>query len=269
MRTLVVLAVVGAAVAMPAAAEPPRATWADWVGSYHGKLAWSASCTAPGNAQATLALDATDGVLAIDLAPAGAALRAMTLVGDDTGWSGRQADVEVQLVRPRANQLALRVAFDSGCTLTAQLARATTGVPACDALVAWGAVEARCTKQSQKLEEASKLVATKWKAADAPRCTARADKLAHALVDAGCAPHPDPLIGVRARDCLDLVAAADKLARCGTAPTELTNTLAQEAHGLAAAAQTAEKATLPYVERQCRDARTMVSTVATRYRCQL
>src|SRR5258706_7647722 len=108
------LAVAAGAIAAPPA---PAITWADWVGDWDGKLKW-ASCAIEGPASATFAIDATDGVIAIDLSSAGSGFGRMTLVEDGTGWSGQQSDVSVHLTRGKTG---IDVALDllSGCTIRA------------------------------------------------------------------------------------------------------------------------------------------------------
>ena len=73
-----VLAIGGGALARPATAP----TWADWVGDWEGKLKWT-SCTSDGEPSATIALDATDGAMAIDLASGGAGLGSLSLLEDN------------------------------------------------------------------------------------------------------------------------------------------------------------------------------------------
>ena len=249
-----------------AAPDIPSATWADWVGSYRGTLAWR-DCAIAGSASAILALDAADGVLSIDLAPARPGLRAMSLVAEDGAWSAQQGDVKLKITR-RADRLELVVELDSGCRMTARLQRASTGVASCDRLVAWSRVESRCTKlRDAPLEDAGKVAGTKWRVADANSCAARAAKLEASLVDVGCAPYPDPLIGVRARECLELASESAKLSRCGNVPADLKDAVVFDAGALASAAQSADRATLPYVERQCRDAKATIVALATRFGC--
>jgi hypothetical protein len=271
----IIAAVASGAIAAPAS-SPPAATWADWVGAWSGKLAWS-NCATSGAASATLALDAVDGALDVDLAPAGAALGRFSLVEDDRGLSAQHADVAVHVDRRRgAPGLDLAVRFDSGCTLRAQLARPASGIPACDELEAWTRIESRCTKLSGKpLEDATAIARERdgWlKARGAVRgklaeqCVARAGKVEAELVGAGCAPNRDPYHGVRAKDCLALVDAANRLARCVPQSTEARE-LATEGSMLSAAAETADTASLPVVERQCRDAHQKVSALATRFSC--
>jgi hypothetical protein len=89
------------------------------------------------------------------------------------------------------------------------------------------------------------------------------------MIDKGCAPHPDPNIGTRAAACRSLVDATNKLARCGRVPREIMDRLSGRASALDAASQSAEKATLGYVERQCKDAQVEVTATATQFTCQL
>lgn len=280
----------------PFSAQP--LIWADWVGDYTGKLAWR-GCAVPGSASGTVAIDAVDAVVSIDSAALGGGLRAMSLVesDDDGGWSGQQGDVQLRVTRAKpAAALAatatataatatttataattaaidLAIELDSGCTVRGQLARPTTSVAACDRLVGWSRIEARCSKLAQQnrkpLEDAALIAKTRWRPADAERCAARAEKLELSLIDAGCAPHPDRAIGTRAPECQRLVDTAARVARCKTLPPALESELTRKAQALAAAAQTAEPATLPYVEEQCRDGQRLVASIATRFQCPL
>jgi hypothetical protein len=192
----------------------------------------------------------------------------MTLVEDDGGgWSARQGDVAVRVTRPRAHAIRLAVELASGCTVRGTLVRATTRVAACDRLLGWTRIAARCTKPGAPRDAITAPRTTRWRKADAARCEARADTLALALVDAGCAPHPDPAIGVRAAACRAVVEATGRLGRCGRVPAELARRLDGTARALAAAAQSADAGTLGVVERQCRDAAADVASVATRFGC--
>ncbi len=247
-----------------ASAAPQVVSWADWVGSYDAKLVWR-SCSAPGTTSAQVSLDASDAVVTVDLTGLGAGFRPMSLVDEAAGWSAQQGDVKVRLTRPRTDQLELIVELDSGCTIRGQLRRASTGVATCDRLLGWARVEARCTKLSAaRLADA---LPKKWRASDAASCARRATELETSLIDAGCAPHPDPMIGVRAPRCLALAAASARLSRCGTAPADLKQTFTLIAGALASAAQSAEPSTLPYVEQQCEDEQAMLAAVARRFSC--
>ncbi len=251
-------------VATPAIAD----TWADWVGDYHGKLTWD-HCTAAGAREPTIPIDAVDGAMRIDLAPAGAALHALPLTTEDRAWVAQDGDLRVRVTHERPSSIDLVIDYDSGCRASGHLVRVSSGVAACDALVAWSRIEHACTKTTARLEDPTALAKRRWKPADATSCRARADRLAVAMIDAGCAPHPDPEIGTRAVACRALVDATAKLQRCGRLAPESARALADTATGLLSAAQTAEPATLPYVERQCKDLRAKLVTIAAQARCQL
>lgn len=266
---------VGIAVVLAAgrAAAEPRASYADWAGDYRGKLTWSAQCTVAGAREATLAVNAFDGVLTIDLATARPGLRAMTLVEDDpeattSSWSGVQGDLAVKLTRPTPGALVVVLESDLGCRMTGRLARPVIAIAACERLVGWARVESTCAARSEnRQEDLAKLTAIKWRASDHEQCTNRADRLELALIDAGCAPHPDPAIGTRARNCLELSQAIGRLARCGKVPPPRIRQLEQLAANLRAAAHTATAATLPVVERECRDARALATAMTTEFHC--
>ena len=253
--------------AAPAAAAAPATTWADWVGDWHGKLRWT-SCIVDGAPAATVRVEATDGAVTIDLAKAGEALGVMSLVEQDGGWIGQHGDVVLHLTRTHGDDLALAVDFGSGCALRATLRRPSVGIPACDRLVAWSAVEARCTKLVRPhLEAQARLVRQEaaWTAARgdaqgriAAQCTARGAKVEAELVDAGCAPNPDPQVGLRGAECRALREGAAWLGRCSRMPPDVQAAVAQEAMALASAARTARDAELPIVEAQCHELRTRI-----------
>jgi len=223
-----------------------------------------------------VSLDAVDAVMSIDLGKLGGGLRAMSLASDDGGWSARQGDVQVRIARgkPAApNAVELLVELDSGCSARGRLQRASTGVPACDRLAGWTRIEARCSKLAQRgespLEDTALVARTRWRPADAAQCAARAAKIERALIDAGCALHPDPAIGARAADCLRLADDTARVVRCKRLPPDFEAALLQTADSLRAAAETAERATLGVVEQQCRDAKATLAVIATRFQCPL
>jgi hypothetical protein len=261
---------VSAGIAWAAPDPVPAPPWSEWVGDFEGALAWR-NCSAPGAAKATIAIDAVDGAIAVDLTAARGGLGKMSLLEDEGGvLAAQQGDLKVTLARPSkiANAVDLMIELESGCSITGRLARPTCGVAACDRLMTWARVEAKCTKLTKgALEDPAALAKKAWKPADAAACVARADRLEHALVDAGCAPHPDPMIGVRAPECLALTQVAQRLARCGSIPRELSEPIANRATALAAAAQTANAGVVPVVDAQCREARIEVVAVSTRFRC--
>jgi hypothetical protein len=273
---LVALAL-GTAMAAPAPASPVVVPWADWVGDWTGKLTWS-SCSAEGAARATISVEAIDGAVSVDLSRAGSALGELSLVPAPTAWTGQQGDVTVHLQRStKSGGLELAVDLDSGCTVRASLTRTSTGIPACDRLSGWAHVESRCTKLTRPpLENPSRLAKQReqWHAAKgeartklAAQCTTRAAKLETALIAAGCAPDPDPEIGLRGAECQALRSASARLGRCGNVPGDLRAALERQVVVLVAASQGADKAALPVVEAECRQARDRLLAVSKQAGC--
>jgi hypothetical protein len=111
MRKLPIVTVMALASLALADSPPPSLSWADWVGDWEGKLKWT-SCVAEGKATAAIPVEATDGVMTIDLSPAGGALRKLTLVEEAGGFAAQDGDVRVQVRRTK--DLDLNVTLDSG-----------------------------------------------------------------------------------------------------------------------------------------------------------
>lgn len=267
------MVVVAAGIAARVEAAP--VTWADVVGEYRGRLAWK-GCNTPGAKRVTVALDATDGALAIDLKPAGGGLRAFSLALDDdatAAWSAQDADVEVRVSRVRPNTILLVIAIGDRCEVRGTLTRATTSVEACDRVVAWSRIEQRCTKRTgAPLEDAKALgleraVWTKRpKGAAAKTCGARADKLATAMIEAGCAPVDDPAALQLSPSCARLRAQTSRVARCTTAPPELV----QLARSLATfAVPVPDAASRPVASETCDEALALLAQRAKQARCPL
>jgi hypothetical protein len=275
---LLSLVLAGGALADPAPATPPRATWADWVGDWSGKLKWQ-SCSADGEERPTLSVDATDGVLSLDLRSAGSALPALTLVEDTAGWSGQQGDVTARVKRGKGNSIDLAIDLDSGCQITGTLARPSSGIASCDRLSAWARIESQCSKLTRPpLENQARLARQReqWAKAKgeartklAAQCTARGAKVEAALIDAGCAPHADPAIGLRGAECQALRSTSARIVRCGNVPFDVRETFEREVVVLMAASQGADKAALPVVETECRQARDRMVTIAKQAGCPL
>lgn len=271
------LALGSAAIAAPEPADTP--TWADWIGDWSGKLAWS-SCSGDGHVKATLSLDATDGAVAIDLTPAGSALGAMSLVSDGAnGWTAQQGDVTLKLTRAKADSIDLAIDLDSGCEVRGTLRRPSTGLAACDQLVAWARVESQCTRLSRPpLENPARVARQReqWKAAKgeartalAAQCSTRAAKLETALIDAGCAPNHDPEIGLRGAECQALRTTSGRLSRCGNLPLDQRQALEREVVVLVAASQSPDKSALPVVEAECKQARDRLVAIGKQVGCPL
>jgi hypothetical protein len=269
------------AIASGALADPPpapRLSWADWVGDWEGKLKWQ-SCSAEGEERPTLSLDASDGVLTLDLRNAGGALRELSLVEAAPGLSGQQGDVTVTVKRPKAEALELVVDLESGCQISGTLTRPSIGIASCDRLSAWARIESQCTKLSKPpLENPARLARQREQWAKAKgeartklsaQCTARGTKVEAALIDAGCAPHPDPSIGLRGAECQALRGTSARIVRCGNVPLDLREAIEREAVVLIAASQGADKAALPVVEAECKQARDRFVTIAKQAGCPL
>jgi hypothetical protein len=270
-RSVIAMVVVGGLVPVVEAA-PAGVSWGDLVGSYQGRLAWK-NCNTPGVERATIAVDAMDGALEIDLTAAAGGLRAFSLAPESTtAWSAQQGDVSVRVERPRADQLALHVIIDDSCEVRATLTRKTIGIPACDRLLGWSRIEQWCTKRSgTPLEDREALVfeRTVWakqKKTAAATCAARADKLATAMIDAGCAPTEDPDSVQLGTTCLALAHAAVRVQRCTTAPPELVQT-AQHLGSLAVPGP--DPASRVVAERTCENGLEALGRLAQQARCPL
>lgn len=281
-RRLPVVAILAAASGVLATPATP-ASWADIVGDWHGKLKWQ-SCSAQGEEKVTLPLDAIDGAVALELAPLGAALSSMALSEDNNwvgqygvGWVGEQGDVRVRLRRSKIDAIDLAIDLDSGCAIRGTLTRESVGIPACDRLAAWARIESHCTKLSRPpLENEARLARQRaaWTKARgdertklAAQCSARSTKVEQELVDAGCAPNPDPAIGMRGAQCHALRGLSARLQRCNALPIDQRDTYAREVLVLLAAAQGADKATLPVVDAECRRTRDRLFGIARQAAC--
>lgn len=269
------LAWVAAALAMLGAradAAPPRASWADWIGDWDGKLAWS-GCTVDGEPAATIAIDATDGALSIDLGSAGGALSIVPLAaGSGGGWSGRAGDVVARVARSPsgASGIELAVELDSGCAMHGSLRRASVGIAACDELVAWARIEGRCTRLVKPaLEDVARVAHQRAEWAKSPadargrlaaQCKARASKVEAELGAVGCAPDPDGPAATEFPECNALQLAAAKIARCQTLAFDVATMLVHEAHELVVETTlaTSDRARA-MVEAQCRDMRDLIA----------
>lgn len=274
MRKLPIASVMALASLALADGAPAPLSWADWVGDWQGKLKWT-GCVAEGNASATIPIEATDGVLTIDLGPAGGALRQLTLVEDSGGFAAQDGDLRVQLKRTK--DLELTVTLDSGCEVRGTLARSSVGIASCDRLAAWAHIEGQCTKLSgPHLENAARVARQRaeWLKARgevrvklAAQCTARAARVEAELVDVGCAPNPDPTIGLRGTECQALRGISARLQRCTSVPFDVRTAYEREVVVLLAAAQGADQASLPVVDGECKAEREKLFAIAQQAGC--
>ena len=101
------------------------------------------------------------------------------------------------------------------------------------------------------------------------QCKGRAAKVEAELIDAGCAPDPNP-VGARGPECHALRQTAAKLSRCSTLPFDLATSLAHDANQLASAVAGADSDTsLRVVERQCREMRAQITESAQQAGCAM
>jgi len=163
------------------------------------------------------------------------------------------------LSRPKASAIDVAIDLDSGCRARGRLVRASTSA-ACDRLVGWARVEARCTKLHGPPLEA--------KLGKLDRCEARARALEAELVDAGCAPDPDPLIGVRGMACSTLASTADRVMQCAALSADMRARFASYARGYVTGAQHAPDAVmLAEAERHCASANEIIRRILAQHRC--
>jgi len=276
MRRVVVA--VGLALASGALAAPPAQpslTWADWVGDWTGKLAWT-GCATDDTKRASIPIEATDGSIAIDLTSAGGALGPLTLVEDGSAFGAKQGDVTLHLQRTDKG-LELAVDLDSGCQLRGTLTRPGVGIASCDQLAAWSRIEQQCTKLSRPpLENPTRLARQRaeWKKASggaqtkmAAQCTTRANRVQAELVDVGCAPNADPNIGTRGAECQALRGVSARIQRCSNVPFDVRTGLEREVVVLLAAMQGADQASIPVVDAECKREREKVFAIAQQAGC--
>lgn len=271
---VVSLALGSGALAAPPAAQPVL-TWADWVGDWTGKLAWS-GCAVDSSQRGAIPIDATDGAITIDLTAAGNSLDKMALLEDGTGFAAKQNDISLHITRTTTG-LELAVDLDSGCQLRGTLTRPSVGIAACDQLAAWAHIEQQCTKLSRPaLENPSRLARQRaeWKKATgdaktklAAQCSARSAKLQAQLVDVGCAPNPDPNVGMRGAECQALRGVSARVQRCAAIPFDVRTTLEQQVIVLVAAVQGADQASIPVVDAECKREREKQFAIAQQAGC--
>jgi hypothetical protein len=255
------------------AAVAPRSSWASWVGDWQGKLRWT-GCTVDGEPAASIAIDAIDSVVTIDLSAAGGALGSVPLAPDlaSDGWSGRAGDVAVHLARSSAT-LELAVELESGCAVHGSLRRQSVGIAACDDLEGWARIETRCTRLVKPpLENLARVAhqraewskaSTEMRGKVAAQCKARSSKVEAELVGAHCVPG-DGEQPARFPECGALRLAAAKIAHCQALPFDVATSLAHDANALADATAgiDAQSSSRDVLEKQCRAMREQLALSA-------
>jgi hypothetical protein len=268
---LATLAIVAVAHADPVPPSDSRSSWASWVGDWQGKLRWT-GCTVDGEPAASIAIDAADGVVRIDLSGAGGALGIIPLAPDaGDGWIGRAGDVGVHVARGSAT-LELAVELESGCAVHGSLRRQTVGISACDDLEGWARIENHCTRLVKPPLENLARVAhqrAEWSKASAEtrgklaaQCKARSSKVEAELVGARCVPG-DAEQPARFPECGALRLAAAKIAHCQTVPFDVATSLAHDANALADATIGIDSdSSRAVLEKQCKAMRDQLATSA-------
>jgi hypothetical protein len=221
-----VLALAGGVVADPAVAVDDGAGPVDPVavaGRYKTKLLWS-GCDPAGAKTPVVSLAPIDGRLELDLGPARDGLSAIVVAGDSRSLTGTMSDVTATLAFG-AKSAELSIELTSGCRARGTAKRETTGIAACDELVALARVEDGCgaIAPANRLEDVTAVdaEATSWakakgakkKSTDAA-CSVRVAALRPALTDAACLAVPAEDTPTLLPECRDLAASIAKLSQC-------------------------------------------------------
>lgn len=230
MRSLVIVA----ALAVPARAD---VAWADVVGDWSATLRWS-SCAAAGATKAAIAIDATNGVLAIDLAATSKYLASYALLPTDDAKAleAQHGDIALTVAPTGTDKLALAVRVGTaGCTLRAELARPR---PSC-ALDAWTRIAKRCTREPIDFP-------TKG------TCREQAATLEHAVVEAGCAPSSNARFVARSH-CQRLPQVAQQVNQCPKLDQAQRDAFTKLAATMVGAAQSVDQTSAATLDQQCDD----------------
>src|SRR5262249_29876004 len=116
---------------------------ADWVGTWTGPATWK-GCTAAGADQLTVAITWHDDALWLDGAAIYEGLGDLAAdVHDDGSLGFDDGDLSVT-VKHKKKAVVLSLTTAAQCTMTARIARPTTGIDACDGLVALAGAAASC-----------------------------------------------------------------------------------------------------------------------------
>ncbi len=272
---LVAVVAVVALVAAPAAASPLEP--ADLVGTWRGTARWT-GCSVAGHAAVALPIAWRDGTYVIDLAPARDDLGEILLAPDGDGFTGHRDDLQVRFAPRGAPTLTLTSSAD--CTARLALTRASSGIAACDRVVALAAIEATCPAAGDPRAARQAAVASRaasWsrlrgarQRAAAAACTTEADGLADALTVAGCLPQATTG-PVTVPACDAYLAALPRYARCpgvtASARRVLDDGARRMMRSLAAAA--GAPAALERAGQVCEDAITALRFAAHALRCPL
>ncbi|MCA9674950.1 MAG: hypothetical protein H6708_18420 [Kofleriaceae bacterium] len=199
-------------------APPARAgVIEDWIGTWTGTATWT-DCTAPGPDELSVDIRWRDDAVAIDGAALFDGLGELWPDVVDGGLRATASDVTVTLATkakatkgkatkgkpakgkatatssPRAVAITLSTA--AGCTMSATLTRAGTGIAACDDLVALAAASTSCDDVTVDDDPGDEVAG--WRGLDragrraaAAQCQRRADDLREHMIAAACLPVDD------------------------------------------------------------------------------
>lgn len=194
----------------------------DWVGTWSGPATWK-DCSVQGADTLDVAITWRDGTLWLD----GAALydglgEIAPDVHDDGSLGYDDDDLAISVKRTKKKGVVLTLTTAAQCTMTAKIARATTGIGACDGLVALAAAATSCQvalddDPTADVETWRGLTGAKRRAA-ATQCTARATTLKATLVADDCVPPDhDPAGSAQCRAAWQQVSRID---RCEQVPAD-------------------------------------------------
>jgi len=278
MRTvarLIAAAVVVAAAAAPAAARPVHHRAAappapqDMIGTWRGTASWR-GCTVTGGRHVAIELHyRRGGDYEIDLAGARDDLGAVTLTATSDGTlSGTLHDLKVTMTPGKHATVVLASA--AGCGATISISRDTTGIPACDRLVAFDEVATTCDPEDELSRSgyaAARAKIAGWRAlrgakkdAAARTCRGDADKVAAALAARSCLPSPGAIGGSGIPECDAYLAEMQRLVQCPKFPVQAKQAMQQ---ALAQAAQGWQALRDPSVPAESRRTAAQACTQAT------
>lgn len=215
-----------------AIASPDAADVAEIVGTWRGTARWT-GCSVAGNAKVAVPIAWRDGAYVIDLAGAREDLGEILLAPDGDVFTGHRDDLQVRFAPRGAPTLTLTSSAD--CTARLTLARPTSGIAACDRLVALASIEAACPaagdhrgdRQAALVSRAAgwpRLRGARQRAA-AASCTADAETLGDTLIATGCAPTADGALVGAAPACDAYLATLAAYLRCPRLPSAARRTL--------------------------------------------
>ncbi len=181
------------------------------VGRWSGAVSWK-TCAIDGAARVTLEVVRDGSGYRVDLAPLADGLGSESFA--PTGGpvvEAHRADLTATWRAGKPGRARLELTLGGGCAATAVLTRASVGAPACDELVALGAIAATCPAATVPAVTA---VPGRSKRA-AAACRRDAAPVRAALLDAGCVPAPPPgRDAVAIPQCDALIATVLRAVRC-------------------------------------------------------